>query len=105
MLTHGLTNANPMPRKKKPPSRSLMGVPKISQLGEPYVHRNQLFYCCKPDAKKKLSLTRAVTSEGKLRVIAYPVAPGGIETLPLVNLPQGRWRLQPWYCSSVKVGT
>ena len=30
-----------------------MGVQTKGQEGEPYVHRNQLFYKCKPDANKK----------------------------------------------------
>ena len=30
--------------KKRPPPRSLMGVQRNSLVGEPYVHRNQLFY-------------------------------------------------------------
>ncbi len=30
-----------------------MGVQTKGQEGEPYVHRNQLFYKCKPDANKR----------------------------------------------------
>jgi hypothetical protein len=41
-LTHGLINASPMPIKKKPPPRSLMGVTE-TQRNEPYVHSNQFF--------------------------------------------------------------
>jgi hypothetical protein len=53
--------------KKRPPPRSLMGVQRNSQVGEPYVHRNQLFYWCKPDAKKKETppLTRMAYGGGE----------------------------------------
>ena len=47
--------------RKKPPSTrwvgKLMGVSIISQAGEPYVHRTQLFYCVNPMPTKKPPLT------------------------------------------------
>ena len=73
-----------MPRKKEPPPQSLMGVPKISQVGEPYVHRNQLFTNANQmPIKRKPPLTSPApkVSEGKVwgsrmmqwNWISYPV--------------------------------
>ena len=39
--------------KKRTPTSVVDGGPTMGQGGELYVHPNQLFYRCKPDAKKK----------------------------------------------------
>jgi len=45
-------------------------------------------------AGKKPPLSGATTSEGTLEVGRGRSA----SPYPLDTLPQGRWRLQPWYC-------